>query len=182
MTNVIVAFSKQEDARSIKNILMKNGFQVIAVCTSGSQVLSSADDLHGGIVVCGFRFADMMFDELRYNLPPAFDMLMISSPSRWSGRMSENIVCLPMPLKVHELVRNLEQMTENHERRRKTRRQQPKVRNEVERDLIARAKALLMERNNMTEDEAHRYIQKCSMNNGTNMSETAQMVMSLIEV
>ena len=36
-----------------------------------------------------------------------------------------------------------------------------------------------MDRNGMTEAEAHRYIQKCSMDNGTNMVETAQMVISL---
>ena len=48
--------------------------------------------------------------------------------------------------------------------------------------LIAKAKALLMERNNMTEAEAHRYIQKCSMDSGTNLVETAQMVISLIHV
>lgn len=182
MTNVVVAFSKQEDARSIKNILMKNGFQVVAVCTSGSQVLNTAGELSGGIVVCGYRFADMMFDELKYNLPSGFDMLMIASPTRWSGRVPEQVVCLAMPLKVHELVSTLTQMTESYERRRKKRRQQPKERSSEERDLLAKAKALLMERNNMTEEEAHRYIQKCSMDSGTNMVETAQMVMSLIEV
>ena len=32
----------------------------------------------------------------------------------------------------------------------------------------------------MTETEAHRYIQKCSMDSGTNMVETAQMVMRLL--
>ena len=37
-----------------------------------------------------------------------------------------------------------------------------------------------MERNSMTEEEAHRYIQKCSMDSGTNMYETAQMVISLM--
>ena len=41
MTNIIVAFSKQEDAKSIKNILTRNGFQVVAICTSGAQVLNS---------------------------------------------------------------------------------------------------------------------------------------------
>ena len=34
----------------------------------------------------------------------------------------------------------------------------------------------------MTEAEAHRYIQKCSMDSGTNLVETAQMVISLIHV
>ena len=43
--------------------------------------------------------------------------------------------------------------------------------------IIKEAKALLMERNRMTEEEAHRYIQKCSMDSGTNMVEMAKMVL-----
>ena len=39
---------------------------------------------------------------------------------------------------------------------------------------------LLMERNHLTEEEAHRYIQKSSMDNGTNMVETAQMILTLL--
>ena len=54
-------------------------------------------------------------------------------------------------------------------------------RSERETRLIEKAKELLMERNNMSETEAHRYIQKCSMDSGTNMVETAQMVISLID-
>ena len=61
MTNIIVAFSKQEDAKSIKNILMRGGFQVVAVCTSGAQVLNSIEDLNGGIIVSGYRFEDMLY-------------------------------------------------------------------------------------------------------------------------
>lgn len=38
MTNIIVAFAKIEDAKSIKNILVKNGFGVTAVCTSGASI------------------------------------------------------------------------------------------------------------------------------------------------
>lgn len=39
-----------------------------------------------------------------------------------------------------------------------------------------------MARNHMTESEAHRYLQKCSMDSGTSMVETAQMVISLIQI
>ena len=38
---------------------------------------------------------------------------------------------------------------------------------------------VLMETKNMSEVEAHRYIQKCSMDNGSNMVETAQMVIEI---
>ena len=43
-------------------------------------------------------------------------------------------------------------------------------------------KKLLMERNQMSEEEAHRYIQKSSMDTGTSIVETAQMVLSLMSV
>ena len=32
----------------------------------------------------------------------------------------------------------------------------------------------------MTEEEAHRYIQKSSMDSGTGMTETAQMILSIM--
>ena len=38
---------------------------------------------------------------------------------------------------------------------------------------------MLMEKNNMTEQEAFRYIQKCSMDSGNTMVESATMVMSI---
>lgn len=180
MANIIVAFSKPEDAKSIKNILMRNGFPVIAVCTSGAQVLSQLDDLNSGIIVCGYRLTDMLYSELHDCMSPEFSMLMISSPSKWSAGTPEQVVCLPMPLKVHDLVGTLEMIVQAQARRRKKLRQQPKQRDEKERAIINQAKALLMERNNMTEKEAHRYIQKCSMDSGTNMLETAQMVISLM--
>ena len=37
-----------------------------------------------------------------------------------------------------------------------------------------------MNRNHMSEEEAHRYLQKCSMESGTNMAETAEMVLSVM--
>jgi response regulator NasT len=73
-------------------------------------------------------------------------------------------------------------MVQSQARIRRKQRLRPKERSMEEQNLIMRAKELLMERNNMTESEAHRYIQKCSMDSGTNLVETAQMVISLIHV
>lgn len=180
MTNVIVAFSREEDAKNIKNILVRNGFMVAAVCTSGAQAVNSADELGSGIVVCGCRFADMVFNDIYECLPGGMGMLLIMSPSQWSGRVPEGVVCLGQPLKVQDLVSSLEMMVESLSRRRKKLKSQPKERSMEEKELIRQAKELLMERNHMSETEAHRYIQKCSMDSGTNMVETAQMIVSLI--
>ena len=56
----------------------------------------------------------------------------------------------------------------------------PKLWSEREQNYISNAKRLLMEKNQMTEDEAYRHIQKCSMDSGTNMVETAQMLLMLM--
>ena len=38
MANIIVAFSRPEDGKCIKGILVRSGYDVAAVCMSGSQI------------------------------------------------------------------------------------------------------------------------------------------------
>lgn len=49
-----------------------------------------------------------------------------------------------------------------------------------EQGILRRAKKLLMKRNHLTEAEAHRYLQKTSMDTGRTMMESAQMVTMLM--
>ncbi len=180
MINIIVAFPKVENAKSIKNILIKYGYQVNAVCTAGARVLQYADALGEGIVVCAGKFQDMMFMQLREHLPTSFQMLVVASPNQWEEGTADGVICLSMPLKVHELVSTLEMMSHAFVRRR---RKSPHAsrRNEEDRQMIEKAKEVLMARNNMTEEEAHRYMQKSSMDSGTCMAETAQMILSMMQ-
>lgn len=182
MINIIVALPKPEEAKGIRSILMKNGFSVTAVCTTGAQALSHIDELNDGIVICGYKLADMIYSELHECLPEGFDMLLMLSHNVMNECLGNNIVCLSMPLKVHDLINTLSMMCQTISKRRKKARQQPRVRNEKEELLIKEAKELLMTRNNMTEEEAHRYIQKCSMDSGSNMVETAQMIVVMMKV
>lgn len=179
MSNIIVAFAKPEEAKSIKNVLVKNGFSVAAVCTSGAQVLSYSDDFNDGIIISGYRLTDMICVELSQNLPKGFEMVVMASQRLLSDITGTGIIGLIMPLKVHELVETIGMMSQNQTRRRKKLRSKPRVRNEEDATIILKAKALLMERNNMTEEEAHRYLQKHSMDNSTNLVETAQMVLAI---
>ncbi|MDE5679840.1 MAG: ANTAR domain-containing protein [Lachnospiraceae bacterium] len=182
MVNIVVVFPQQENARSIRNILVKNGFHVVGVCVTGTQAVSQMDGLNGGIVVCGYKMADMLYSQLHELLPTGFEMLLMASGQHLNECLGNDIVCLSMPLKVHELVSTVGMMAENQERRRRRQRALPKQRNQEEKAVIKEAKALLMERNNMTEEEAHRYLQKCSMDSATNMTETAAMVLEMMKL
>ena len=66
-------------------------------------------------------------------------------------------------------------------RSRKRKKKFIKQKNNQDFELIKKAKDLLMERNNMTEEQAHRYLQKTSMNSGNSMLDTALMIISLKE-
>ena len=181
MTRIIVAFPKAEKGKNIKNVLVRNGYQVVCVCTNGAQVIQEANGLQDGIVVCTYKLSDMIYQELVECLPPGFDTIVISTKDQWVENGTPGIVGLAVPLKIHELLSTVEMVSYNLERKRRKRRQAPRKRTKEEQELVDRAKAILMERNQMTEDEAHRYLQKTSMDNGTSFTETAQMILGMLD-
>ena len=174
MTNIIVVFPKPDDARSIRNLLMRNGYSVTATCTSGTVALQAVDNLNEGIVVCGYRYRDMLYDELYENLPETFEMLLLASDRIIEEGVPNGVTGISMPLKAMELLDAVERLIYSLERERKKRRTAPKQKSQEELRVIAEAKALLIERNQITEEAAHRYLQKTSMDSGTNIVETAQ--------
>ena len=181
MSNIVIAFPKKEVAQNIRKILSQSGYSVQAVCSTGAQALASVNNLENGILICGSRFIDMMYMEIHDYLRPEFQMLLIASPTSIQEREVENLVCLELPMKVHELLQTLEMMEGQIRRRRKRLRNIPRQRSEEDRQMIEQAKALLMDRNKFSEEEAHRYIQKRSMENGTGLVEVAQMILSLMQ-
>ena len=177
MTGLIVVFPNKDNATNIRNLLARGGMDVIGVCTTGAQAMHYADTVDDGIVVCGYRMKDMMYTQLREYLPESFEMLLVASQDKWSSGDVEGIVGLSTPIKVYDLVN---MMLQSMDRRRKKRRKELKNRDPKQQETIRKAKELLMTRNNMSEEEAHRYLQKSSMDSGTNMVETAEMVLSIM--
>ena len=181
MVNIIVVFSSQKDGINIRNLLMRHGHNVVTVCTNGAAVSQAVDQMEGfdGIVVSGYKYQDMTYSDLLADLPDTWQMIVMASPGNLSHIFEYNVIKIPMPVKVYDLFTTLQAIETTIMRRRKKRREKPKERSSAERALLEHAKSLLMETKNMSEIKAHRYIQKCSMDNGTNMVETAQMVIEI---
>ena len=167
MVGIIVVFPNKDNATNIRNLLVRVGLNVTGVCTTGAQAMNYADSVDEGIIVCGYKLKDMMYSELREYLPDRFEMLLIASQGT-------------MPIKAYDLMNTLQMMLQNMDRRRRKRKKTIKSRTPEQEALIRKAKELLMARNNMTEEEAHRYLQKNSMDSGTNIVETAEMVLSIM--
>lgn len=180
MIGIIVVFPKKENAINIRNLLVRNGVNVTGVATTGAQAMHYADTVDEGIVVCGYKLKDMMYTDLREYLPESFDMLLVASQDKWCDGLVRGVMGLSMPIKVYDLMNTIEMMLTNIDRRRRKRKKQLKNRDPKQQETVRKAKELLMARNNMTEEEAHRYLQKSSMDSGTNMVETAEMVLSIM--
>ena len=179
MADIIVGFPKLDDAKNLRKLLIRNGYDVNMVCDSGAQIVNAVNRLDGGIVISGYRYSDMHYSEINDYLPKGFQMLLLASPAKLEDCDLDGIVALAMPFKVQDLLNTLEMMMSQYYRWKKKQKSKPKVRSENDRKVITIAKELLMERNQMTEDEAHHYIQKLSMNSATNMVETAEMILEL---
>lgn len=180
MLEIIIVLPKIEEANQLKNLLIRSGFDVHAVCTTGAQALSFADELDAGIVISGYKLPDMLYRELNDCLPKGFEMLLLASAARFSEIGGGNIVAVSMPLKTRDLMNTLQMMMEAYRKQRKRASMRPKQRSEGDRAVLDKAKLILMQRNNMSEEEAHRYIQKNSMDSGVGLIEMAEMIISML--
>lgn len=178
MSIIVVVLPKLDNAKKIRKILIDHGYQNVFACASASSALQTVSQNDCGLIISGYHLADMYYLELLDSLPPYFELVLIGS-AQTVAAAGEGILALTTPVKVYDLVNTAEMVLRQLERRIK-KEKKPKARSEREENYIRNAKFLLMERNHLTEEDAHRYIQKCSMNNGTNLVETAQMILTLM--
>ena len=178
MSTIVIVLQKLEDAKKIQKILMNHGYTGVFSCATAALAIQEISNHNHGLVISGYRLSDMYYLDLKESLPPNFELLLMG-PANVVSQAGAGTLSLTTPLKVFDLVNTVEMILGQIARRVK-REKKKMVRTEKEDMYIKNAKYLLMERNHLTEEEAFRYIQKSSMNNSTNMVETAQMILTLL--
>ena len=177
--NIIVVFPKKEVALKIKNILVKNGYDVAAVCLNGAQAIAAAGHLETGVVVCSIRFVDMMYHELKDCLPAYFEMIVIARRELWQEYGGDDVAYLSLPVSGFDLLDLVDAMQREILQRIRKDRTKPKARTGEEERLIRQAKEMLMQKKGYDEEEAHRYLQKQSMDSGNTLTDTAWAVINM---
>ena len=178
MEQVIVAFENPKSAGRIKEILETSGTASCILCKTADQVRRTVNKLHITAVICGFKLADQSAAALAGDLPSSCAVLVLASQNLLDLLQNDDLFQLPAPVSKGDLtasVRMLLQMGRRLERALRPRRSPEEM------EVIQQAKALLMDRNGMTEEQAHRFLQKSSMDNGTKLLQTAQMVLDSAE-
>ncbi len=173
MDKVIVAFEGEKTARRFAEIIECDVADCI-ICHTADEVKRMVAKRELGVVVTGFKLRHQTAVDLMEDLPSTVVMLVIAPQAQLDLIDNEDVFCLSAPVSRADLlasVRMAMQMSHRLERLARPRR------NEVEKQLVDRAKALLMDRHGMTEDQAHRFIQKRSMDSGSRMVQTAKLIL-----
>ena len=175
MRQVIVAFESRANRERIRDILEGTGEFSCLLCQNGDEVRRVVRKLRLDIVVCGFKLGEESSESVFFDLPQRCVMLMIAPQDRLELCEAEGIFKLQTPLRRSELLASVRMLAQL---RHPGRDSGPAQRSQEERELVQRAKAVLMDRHGMTEEQAHRFLQKQSMDNGARLTETAKLVLA----
>lgn len=177
MERVLLAFSGERTGERIREILETAGLAECTVCHSFAEVKRLANEQQVALVICGYQLKDETAQGLLEDLSLFCPVLVIAKQAMLDMLDCEEIFKLSAPVKYYDLtasVRTLLRLSQQIERERAERvcRLQEEKQKRVE-----AAKQVLMERNGMDEGQAHRFLQKKSMDFGVKLFQTAQMVL-----
>lgn len=178
--DVIVALSNEETSQKIKSILVGNGFNVMATCKYGNELIRTIKQLSPSIVISGYKFKDMNLLDIYDSTGEDCSFLaIVNEPYKSIVQDETDIICISSPINTMLLINTLDIIYQSE---RKINNLKKKVNNlEVkinERIIIEKAKGILMEQKSFSEQEAYRFIQKNSMDSGLRMVEYAKQIIS----
>ncbi len=181
MDNVIIGFTDRKKGEAVKDIVADNGFYNVFICTNGDEVIRAANESAGGIVICGYKVAHMLHTEIYEMLPDSFGMLVLLSRKQADLVDNEEIFSLVLPVTKVDVIKTvnmiLNYVNEIHFGH-SEKEGQKGFRTHEEDIIVERAKLYLMNKYKVTEEAAHRFLQKSSMNHGMKMVDTAKNILN----
>lgn len=173
---IVIAMPKYDDANRIGDMIRRSAiWEEPVACSTGAEVLNMVHSRDVSVVVCTKKLSDMGYEELSVYLPAAVNMVLLTKDVSLVP-FSSNIIKVLMPFRPSDLVDTISMYLPASMVRKKDKK--PPKRSAEDQAIIDQAKKMLMERNDMTEPEAFRYLQKNSMDMGRTLIESAQMILT----
>lgn len=168
MKDIIIIYPEKEVALKLRAFLECEGYHVSHVCGTGAAALGIAQQKHDGVIVCASHIKDMSAATLANNLPINFDVIALTKNGRET--YADNYVSLTLPLNRREFLKTVAVFVSSKSSFTR--------RTEEDTNSIENAKLLLIEVWEMTELQAHRYLQKESMRTGLQIADIAKKIIS----
>lgn len=168
MKSIIIAYPAKDVALKMRIMLEGEGYHVSYVCATGASVLSIAHSLNEGVIICASILSDMSAGVIAENLPPGFDVIALCKNGKedYMG----NIINLPLPVNRDEFLHTVAVLVST--------RSSFTRRNTSESEILSNAKLILMNSRDITESQAHKYLQTESMRTGKKLVDLAKEIVN----
>lgn len=166
--NIIIGFHSKKTCLSVLNVLNNYGINPDFVCQSGLKIREMASYLGEGVIILGEKFLDELSINIIEDFWQDFNIIFIGSFGQINICEDKKAYKLATPLKQEELISAIEMQLYKDTPK--------KIRKNLENETLYKAKKLLFEKYNFTEDKAHKFIQKMSMEKRTKMIEIAKYI------
>lgn len=173
MAHVVLAFSKDDTAQKVKHMLDGSAYEVSLVCHSADELMRTAAELDDVLIIMGFKIGSTLASDVAYDLDNAKVMAIVKA-ERCDMIENDDVFVVPLPINRERLISSIEVFRGDADGR------PPKgERSEDEKKIIEKAKLYLMEKYRMDEEQAHRFIQKRSMDHGLKFVDTAKLILRI---
>ena len=179
--HIIVIFPKAEAGKKVRDILIRAGYHDVKTCTTIAAARSFAQTFEEGLIIAYYRLPDESAIQLYEDLYAGFQMIITGPADVLEDYARDDVLMLAMPFHKSELLSTVETLLGNRAYRTKRQLSGKSARPVSEQKIIESAKALLIERNRLTEEQAHRFLQKASMNRGLTLIQAAQIVLNTLD-
>ena len=171
----IVIVSPSEDSRSkLSRLLTSSGLQVFRSCSSGSELRRALSESEDCVVVMVGFMADCKPDELIWDYKDSIQILLMAKQPVLDNIDAPEVFRLALPASGQAVIGAVEMLSQLHRMRLPRRSGESK-------DVVDRAKALLMRQKGLSEPEAHRAMQQYAMNHGMKMADFARRILEQSE-
>lgn len=185
MKKVLLAFSDGLMAAQLRTVLEQAGFCVCRQCAAFQELVdASYENEEEYVAVTQTKLGRGSITQYAPMVSSRCEiLLLLAEGEEYMGRAT-GLLALPLPTTPTDLVESVEMLFETMPARlsQEARTLPPKPKTdeqrELERKVVTEAKEVLMRRNQMTEEQAHRFIQKRSMDSGARMAQIASHILS----
>ncbi len=166
-----MAFGNEANSRRLREILENRLGLDCRLCDSGGEVRRLAAQQQVRLVITGWMLSDGPAEHLGLDLPRECAHILVAKQGQLN-QCAEGVIGLPAPLSQNDLISTVRMLLDDLPAP-----NQVPVRGKKEWSVIEAAKRLLMDRNHMSEAQAHRFLQKTSMDTCSSMVQTAQRIL-----
>jgi len=180
---ICLAFSQIEEMKKVKTFLAHQGFEIIDESTDGSSAIRRIRTLHPDLIIAdsnlpgisGIRIAEIAEED---GIAPVIVITSMGS-SLWINQENTNgIIYLQRPITKAALLQTIQLALISYQKVMNLKKEIQKLKETLEdRKLIEKAKGIVMQKYNLSENEAYRLIQKMSMNKGIPLRELAKAIL-----